>query len=187
MMLQRSDRGYFWHDAVWRAYNVAYEQHDGQLRKYTDEPYIVHPVAVADILWDFMMRSDTPLRARENDVLSAALLHDTIEDTEYTQEELWDEFGPVIGYMVYYLTDISRPEDGNRATRKAMDAAHYARGPAETQTIKVADLIDNTKSIAEYDPDFWQVYLKEKERMLDLLTLAEPGLVEVARRQVGAG
>lgn len=183
--MERTDHPMFESDLVWRAYQVAEAQHatpteehpNGQRRKYIDAPYIVHPFAVAEIIWNHIL-------GVTDEVLAATLLHDTVEDTPYTIEELTAEFGPIVGYYVFCVTDISRSTDGNREARKLMDAEHYARGPAEAQSIKVADLMDNTKSISEYDPNFWVVYLKEKERLLDMLTKAYPSLILAARCQI---
>ena len=59
-----------------------------------------------------------------------------------------------------------------------------SKADAGTQTIKVADLIDNTKTIVEYDPKFAPVYLAEKALLLDVLTKADQALLEKAREQV---
>ena len=71
-----------------------------------------------------------------------------------------------------------------RAKRKEIDALHYAQGSAGAQTIKIADLIHNSKDIAKNDPGFWKVYKVEKLRILDLLTKADKTLVDVARAQI---
>ena len=84
---------------------------------------------------------------------AAALLHDTVEDTATTSQDIMQEFGPSIARLVIDLTDISKPEDGNRATRKAMDRDKLSMASAEAQTIKYADLISNGKDIAKNDPN----------------------------------
>ena len=61
-----------------------------------------------------------------------------------------------------------------------MDRQRLADSSREVQTIKVADLIDNTPSIVEHDPDFARVYLREKRDLLNVLTLADQGLVDRA-------
>jgi len=132
-----------------------------QLRKYTMEPYIVHPREVADIVATV---DHTPK------MLAAAWLHDVVEDTGVTNEVIRAEFGDKIAELVGWLTDVSRPEQGNRATRKAIDRAHTAAAPAEAQTIKLADLISNTKSIVEHDEKFARTYLEEKRLLLEVMT-----------------
>ena len=61
---------------------------------------------------------------------------------------------------------------------------HYAQGSAGAQTIKIADLIHNSKDIAKNDPGFWKVYKVEKLRILDLLTKADKTLVDVEWSQI---
>ena len=159
-----------------KALQFATEAHGSQVRKYTGEPYITHPIAVADIV--------RTVQDHTEDMLVAAVLHDVVEDTPVTIEDVCNEFGPVVGMYVEYVTDVSKPEDGNRARRKLLDAYHYARGPAEAQTIKVADFIHNTADIYQNDPKFWKVYKDEKWTALQLLTDADPQLWYRAKMQI---
>lgn len=115
------------------------------------------------------------------EMIAAAELHDTVEDTPVTIEEIRREFGSVVADLVAWLTDVSVPEDGNRSERKAIDRAHSARAPAEAQTIKLADLISNTRCITEHDPKFAKLYIREKELLLDVLTKGDKGLMAIAR------
>lgn len=78
------------------------------------------------------------------------------------------------------MTDVSRGHPGRRAERKALDRAHLAGAPDEAQTIKCADLIDNTSSIVAHDPAFARVYLEEKRALLEVLTRADPTLLAMA-------
>lgn len=84
--------------------------------------------------------------------------------------EIHAMFGLEVARLVEMLTDVSRPEDGNRAQRKAIDRAHTAQCSSAAATIKLADLIDNTRSIVERDPEFAKVYLEEKRLLLEVLT-----------------
>jgi (p)ppGpp synthase/HD superfamily hydrolase len=118
-------------------------------------------------------------------MIAAALLHDVVEDTHVTLDQIEDRFGNEVAELVGWLTDISRPEDGNRRTRKALDRFHSADAPAEAQTIKLADLIHNTISIAEHDPNFWKVYREEKIELLKVLTKGDKTLMYRAQQQVG--
>lgn len=138
-----------------------------QRRKYTKEPYIVHPIAVAEIV-----KSVT----HKDEMVAAALLHDTVEDTDVTIEDIDREFGGEVADFVYWLTDVSKPSDGNRKVRKQKDLEHIAKAPAAAKTIKLADLIDNTLTIRELDPDFWRVYRHEKLRLLEVLKEGDPTL-----------
>ena len=151
-----------------RAIEFATKAHKGQFRKYTGEPYITHPLAVMEIV------RGVPGHTQE--MLVAAVLHDVVEDTDVSLMEIQEEFGNVVSDLVLHLTDISKPEDGNRLKRKRKDAEWYAQGSAEAQTIKVADFIDNTKDIAQNDPRFWEVYKMEKLYALDLLQEADVDL-----------
>lgn len=157
-----------------RVYATAAHAAVGQRRKYTDEPYIVHPADVVSIVQTV---------AHTDEMLAAAWLHDVVEDTHVTMGDIRDEFGDAVADLVDWLTDVSKPEDGNRATRKAMDREHSVAAPAAAQTIKTADLISNTKSIVAFDPDFARVYLKEKRLLLDEMINADPVLVAQARQQ----
>jgi (p)ppGpp synthase/HD superfamily hydrolase len=148
----------------------------GQLRKYTFEPYIVHPREVAGIVEE---AGGTP------EMIAAAWLHDTVEDTGVTIETIREEFGPEVAELVGWLTDVSRPEQGNRAVRKAIDRAHTASAPAAAQTIKLADLIANTRSILEHDAEFARVYLAEKRALLEVMTKGDTRLRERALMQIG--
>lgn len=148
-----------------------------QLRKYTNEPYIVHPMEVASIV--------ATVPGATKDMLAAAILHDVIEDTGCTFNDIHMSFGIDIASMVSWLTDVSMPEDGNRAARKAIDLAHTAKAPANVKTIKLADIISNCKSIMQYDPNFAKVYLEEKRAQLEVLTEGDPGLLARAREIVG--
>jgi (p)ppGpp synthase/HD superfamily hydrolase len=147
-----------------------------QLRKYTNEPYIVHPQEVYQIVCT--VASATP------EMMAAAWLHDVVEDTGVTIEVIKQEFGAEVAELVGWLTDVSRPEQGNRATRKAIDRAHTAMAPAEAQTIKLADLISNTKSIMEHDATFAKTYLAEKKLLLEVMTKGDPVLYERAKSMV---
>lgn len=133
----------------------------GQLRKYSDEPYIVHPREVAEIV-KFYGGDDIQIQA--------ALLHDVIEDTSLTVDFISSMFGVEVATMVDWLTDVSKPGDGNREIRKAMDREHLSRAPRDAQFVKVADLISNSKSICSASEGFARIYMKEKELLLRDMT-----------------
>jgi (p)ppGpp synthase/HD superfamily hydrolase len=160
---------------VARARAFATEAHAAQRRKYTDEPYIVHPEEVARIVAD----AGLPAEA-----IAAAWLHDVVEDCGVTGSELEAAFGPEVARLVLEVSDVSRPEDGNRATRKALDRDHLARASAHGQSIKLADLISNTTSIVARDPHFAKVYLREKAELLRVLTRGDAGLHARASAQM---
>lgn len=146
-----------------------------QLRKYTHEPYIVHPAAVVALL-----QAHVPEPPAE--LLAAAWLHDTVEDCHISPALIEREFGPGVAALVSQVTDVSRPNDGNRAIRKAIDCAHIAEASPDAQTLKLADLIDNSRSIVAHDPKFARVYLAEKVKLLAVLKRGNPTLLGVAAR-----
>ena len=147
-----------------------------QVRKYTGEPYIVHPAEVVSILHQYGATLEQ---------LAAGWLHDTVEDTGVTQGVILHEFGPIVGEYVFWLTDQTKPADGNRATRKKMDADRLALAPPEVQSIKYADLISNTKSIVAHDPGFAKTYLPEKAYLLSVMNKGNPHLYQLALQNVG--
>lgn len=135
----------------------------GQKRKYSGDDYIVHPARVADMVTE---AGGSP------QMIAAAWLHDVIEDTAVTGPQILSEFGPTVFKFVLELTDTSKPEDGNRATRKAIDARRLSFASPEAQEIKLADLIDNSQDIVHNDPSFARVFLKEKAQLLEVMTRA---------------
>jgi (p)ppGpp synthase/HD superfamily hydrolase len=159
-----------------RAIAFATEAHGSQVRKYTGEPYINHPIAVAEIV------QSVP---HTEEMVIAAILHDTVEDTPITLLDIKGTFGSTVATLVAWVTDISTPFHGNRAARKELDRMHLSLAPPAAQTIKLADLIDNAKSIAALDPDFWRVYSQEKIKLLEVLRGGDRTLLEAARLQVG--
>jgi len=122
---------------VERAYVVAERAHRGQLRKSGD-PYITHPVAVATILAELGMTPST---------LVAALLHDTVEDTDYALDQLRKEFGPEVAMLVDGVTKLDKVTYGDAAqaetVRKMVVAmAHDIR----VLVIKLADRLHNART-----------------------------------------
>lgn len=159
-------------NVVAKALDFATKAHGDQVRKYTGEPYTNHLVEVMNIVRT--VKSD-------DSMLAAALLHDTIEDTSVTEADVKKEFGDRIAKLVVELTDISKPEDGNRATRKAIDRDKLAKVSDDAQTIKLADLISNGKDIAINDPKFAKVFLNEKRQLLEVLDRGDSTLMKKAK------
>ena len=151
-----------------RVYATAAHAAVGQRRKYTDQPYIVHPIRVAEI---------ADLYGGTDDMISAAYLHDVVEDTAVSIDDIEDMFGPAVALIVDGLTDVSKPEDGNRAVRKAKDRAHSAEASYETQFVKCADIIDNASDIGDHDPSFNVVYRLEMFRLLEVLDKVKDTLI----------
>jgi len=147
----------------------------GQKRKYTGEPYYHHPLRV--------MNTVASVLPEDIDAQVVALLHDVVEDTKVTLETISDEFGSKVARGVYALSDTPTIEGGpNRAKRKEMDRARLAKADGWIQTIKVADLIDNTANILEHDPKFGKVYLEEKRLLIKVLENADSNLLDEAKK-----
>jgi len=146
-----------------------------QYRKYSLDPYIVHPIAVIKIL--------TEAGEEDEDVLTAAALHDIFEDVWpklllenderaeiYSPDNITVLFGGKVTGIVTELTDVYTPEaypDLNRAGRKVLEAERLGTISFDSMKVKLADLIDNTKDICDFDRGFAVKYLKEKEKILD--------------------
>lgn len=159
------------------------EAHKGQKRKYTGEDYINHPIEVMEIVRTV---------SHTEDMLIAALLHDNFEDCGITLYQIKKEFGWQVMAYVNDLSDVSKPEDGNRELRKKLDREWIAEGDPASKTIKLADLISNSRSIVKHDKDFARVYIKEKELLLEVLTEGAATLyaqakkiVEEAKKELG--
>jgi (p)ppGpp synthase/HD superfamily hydrolase len=144
-----------------RVFALAAHTAIGQKRKYSGEHYIVHPERVARTVAKF---------GGTEEMIAAAYLHDILEDTQIEETFIFAEFGPEVCDLVVELTDVSKPEDGNRATRKGIDADRLGKVSEQAQIIKLADLLDNSEDILANDPSFAKVFLKEKENILDKMT-----------------
>ena len=140
---------------VAQAKAFAEAKHAGKVRKYTDTPYSEHLAAVVALLDEH--------RINMPNVLAAAWLHDTVEDTDTTIVEVADAFGEEVAELVYWLTDTDK---GNRSARAAMTAWRLGRAPWDAKMIKLADIIDNGRNITEHDPDFARTFLAEKRLVM---------------------
>ena len=143
-------------EKITQAYKVAEKAHEGQLRTSGD-PYITHPLAVASILLDYCMDTDT---------ICAALLHDTVEDTDVTLDELRKRFGDDVALMVDGVTKIglvplnSKEEQQAENIRKILMAMSK---DIRVIIIKLADRLHNMRTLAARPP--------EKQRKTSLETM----------------
>lgn len=145
-----------------------------QRRKYTNAPYIVHPGAVAELVRT--VRTDETM-------LAAAWLHDTLEDTPTTRHQLQQLFGQDVARLVEMLTNPPcRTQD--RVQRTQVRLQHTAKASPNAQTIKIADIIDNTRDIVDNDPEFAPIYLIEKKLQLRLLRHGDSLLWQQADKQI---
>lgn len=125
---------------LYDAYRIAREQHEGQLRNSGD-PFITHPLAVAMILADYGMDRDT---------LVAALLHDTVEDTPLTLEEIEAEFGGGVAHLIDGVTKLDRIKFDSREEAQAATIRKMVVAMAQdvrVLLIKLADRLHNLRTL----------------------------------------
>ena len=146
------------------AIDFGLEKHGDQRRKYTGNPYFTeHCIPVADRVREM---------GGDENMIIAALLHDTVEDTDTTYAEIQERFGSDVADLVHELTDRYTPEDYpdmNRAARKKAEAERLGKASPRAKLIKLCDMADNTKSIVMHDPGFATVYLREKAYLLECM------------------
>ena len=132
---------------VERAYRAAARAHSGQMRKSGD-PYITHPLAVATILAELGMTPPT---------LAAALLHDTVEDTDYDLDDLRDEFGDEVAMLVDGVTKLDKVKYGQAAQSETVRKLVVAMAKdIRVLVIKLADRLHNART--------WRYVSKESAR-----------------------
>ena len=137
---------------VERAFEVAERAHKGQLRKSGDA-YITHPVAVAEILLDFGLDANS---------IAAALLHDTVEDTSYSQELLRKDFGPEVASLVDGVTKLDRLTYGPTAEAETVRKMVVAMAKdIRVLVIKLADRLHNARTWQYVEPESAERKAKE--------------------------
>jgi (p)ppGpp synthase/HD superfamily hydrolase len=155
--------------------------HDKQIRRYTGDRYIVHPIRVMEVCREY---------TNDITILTAAILHDVLEDTPTTRDEIMNfllgllspEQAEQSAKFVVDLTDVFIKKNypaWNRRKRKNKEVERMAQISAEAQTIKYADIIDNAPEITEKEPDFAERYLGE---CLALLEGMETGNADLRKR-----
>ncbi|NYZ66896.1 bifunctional (p)ppGpp synthetase/guanosine-3',5'-bis(diphosphate) 3'-pyrophosphohydrolase [Endozoicomonas sp. SM1973] len=131
-----------------------------QRRRFTDDPYIVHPEAVAKLVAEV---------TDEVVMIAAAWLHDVVEDTPVTLSDLRNQFGEDITQLVYEVSKVSGDVAGDKVLKKALDRDHFAQASPRGKTIKLADMIDNLTSVVQSAPEFAKSYVPDKALLLPLL------------------
>ena len=132
-------------ELIGRAYDKARELHDGQLRK-SGEPYLVHPIAVAVILAQLGMDDET---------LVAGMLHDTVEDTPYTREQLVEDFGEDIALLVDGVTKLGSLKFDSKEQAQAENLRKMFLAMSKdirVLIIKLADRLHNMRTIEFMTP-----------------------------------
>lgn len=139
--------------------------HEGQLRRYTGMPYWQHPAEVAGLFHSYYGES--------RDGFSASWLHDVLEDTLITYDDLVRDFNENVAKMVLTLSDL---EAGNRATRKNLARKRLASSDEIVQAIKFCDIWSNGISISVQDRKFWPVFRDECLALTEVMKLPKEEL-----------
>lgn len=144
---------------ILEAASFAAKKHRAQKRKGAlGDPYINHPLEVAQLL-------AVVGGIREHEILIAAILHDTIEDTETTEDEIAALFGKKVASFVLEVTD---DKTLSKAERKQLQIDHAPHLSAGAKQIKLADKISNIQDIVDNPPEHWSI-----ERRLDYIEWGE--------------
>jgi guanosine-3',5'-bis(diphosphate) 3'-pyrophosphohydrolase len=157
---------------ILQALRFAASKHRSQRRKGVgDTPYINHPIDVVETLWRVG-------QVRDVATLTAAILHDTIEDTETTPAELETLFGPEVLALVQEVTD---DKSLPKARRKQLQIEHAPHASRKAQAIKLADKINNVYDVSHTPPADWPhqrivEYLDWAEQVVAGLRGANPNL-----------
>ena len=155
-----------------KALSFAAHKHRDQRRKdVAASPYINHPISLAGILSNEAHITDI-------NVICGALLHDTVEDTETTLEELEAEFGPTISKIV---DEVSDDKAFSKEERKQHQIDHAAHASDAAKLVKLADKISNLRDVADNPPPAWSMerrkaYFDWAKQVIDQVRGAHPGL-----------
>lgn len=144
---------------ILKAARVAAAAHGQQRRKGTGEPYVVHPLRVAERVLTCAPPGELDSRA----AVLAAVLHDVLEDTAVGRDALVADFGErVVGVVDELTQDMSLP----KAERRELMIAHCGEMSLEARVVKLADRWDNLTDLAGFDAAFVARYRDEARRML---------------------
>ncbi len=155
-----------------RALAFASRKHSQQRRKDADaSPYINHPIALVSVL-------AVEAGINDLDTLSAALLHDTIEDTDTSMEELVEAFGETVASLVQEVTDDKLLPKAERKLRQVQHASHLS---PKARSVKLADKIANLRDVADSAPAGWslarrQEYFDWAKQVVDQIPDPQPDL-----------
>jgi (p)ppGpp synthase/HD superfamily hydrolase len=159
------------------AASLAEKAHRGQVRKGNGRDYITHPERVAEKIWEMMIEKDERVTAN---LVAAAWLHDVLEDTQTTEQEIVETTNEEVLKLVKELTNPSKqfvflpehkllPKGGVRQLKKKMDREHLAHVSWGAKLIKLVDRYDNVSDMENMDKDFCLLYADESEMLLEAL------------------
>ena len=163
-------------ELIERAIYFARNKHCGQVRKWSNEPYVCHPLAMYDELTSYLKKKALMAHLNEDyltDLACACILHDTIEDTDTTFEEIKQVFNDNIAGIVRDVTNKTTLEDGNRETRKKIENTCIANLSFKSKIVKLLDVKCNLNGCVNSEfkstgkTRFTEKYLQEKEHLLN--------------------
>ena len=143
---------------VEKAYFIAKKAHEGQFR-FSGEPYIIHPVSVAIILYNLGMDGES---------MAAALLHDVVEDTDMTKENIQEEFGEDVANLVEGVTKLGKVPIFTKEEQQAENVRKMLMAMSQDIIIKLADRIHNMRTLSFMRPD------KRREKAQETLEIYAP-------------
>jgi (p)ppGpp synthase/HD superfamily hydrolase len=145
-----------------KALKFAYQAHHGQTRKFSGDPYIFHPIRVANLVAMFIQDSSTEYYQ------AVALLHDTIEDCNVCAVDLENVYRG-ISSDVLYLTKLPKYPNENRKMFLTRNNAVLAGAPHSVRIVKLCDRIDNIMDIPVSEMKNMQYYLEEGDALLEAI------------------
>lgn len=162
---------------ILKAGQLAVIAHSGQQRKGSGNPYVVHPMRVAERLLKHELPAEADLRV----MLLAAILHDVLEDTEVPEERLTELFGEDVSLVVRELTqDKSLPKPERR--QKMLDGCRTYS--LEAKVVKLSDRWDNMSEMASMSADFIERYCREARVMLETMKGAWPAAEDAIQKLI---
>lgn len=165
-------------ELVLKAAGMALVVHHGQTRRNNKHPYVTHPNRVA--------REVSRMDGVTPQVVAAAFLHDVVEDTNITLEQVTETFGLDVAELVESLTNISHNEehkDKPRKERKRLDREFLRHAPRWAKVIKLVDRLDNLKEMSEDSEDFIKLYCDESRLLADAIGSAHIPIADLIRNQ----
>lgn len=148
----RSHRGEWDFEKLLKAVEYAAEKHEGQVRKDVEKtPYIIHPIGVAEQVWDVG-------NIRSVNVLTSALLHDTLEDTNATEEEIKELFG---ARVLYTVKEVTNDQTLSTQENKQRQVDHAPSMSLDGQLVKLADRLYNVRDLDPPPPSWSEEKVNE--------------------------
>lgn len=168
-------------ERVLKAVEYAAKKHEGQVRKDAEKtPYIIHPIGVAELLWDVG-------EIRSSNVLCAALLHDTLEDTDATEQEISTLFG---SRVLYAVKEVTGDPNLSSQEKKQQQIVHAPQMSLDGRLVKLADRLYNVRDLRNSPPSWSQEmvdrYYLWGEKLRDVLVGTNEALDEALAAEINS-